>query len=212
MKVLGFLKFYLSPRTVYRFYLMTVNGYLVESGWMASALEKRPVDKDRNPTPWFTTSCIAFLQPRLRGEFRVLEFGAGNSTLFFAKHVAYVHSIEDNPEWYQRLQSQIGQDNVRLELLEGEAYVRAAESATEPFQIIVIDGSRRLECTRNALPHLAHDGVVILDNSLRPEYEPIYQLLHENGFRHIDFWGMAGGSRKHNCTTLFYRDGNCLGV
>ncbi len=212
MNLAGFAKFCLSPRNVYRFYQMTVDGYLVESGWVASAQAKKPVDKDGSPTPWFTTNFVGFLGPRLRSEFNVLEFGAGNSTLFFAKAVKSVTSIEDNQEWHSRLTSMIQNDRVKLHFLTGEPYYKAARSFQQKYHIIVVDGSHRFECAANSVDSLAPSGVIILDNSLRPEYVPIYELLHAKGFRHIDFWGMAGGSRKHNCTTVFYRDANCLGI
>jgi hypothetical protein len=211
MKHLGFLKFYLSPKSVYRFFQMTGDGYLVESGWVESARRKRPVDKNGEPTPWFTTNFVAFLDSRLKPDFNVLEFGAGNSTMYFARRVKSVTSIEDNPHWYNELKSRLPA-NAKLSLLSGQAYHSAAATLGGKYHVIVVDGSDRYQCAANSLGSLEPGGVIILDNSLRPEYRPIYELLAKNGFRHIDFWGMAGGSRKHNCTTVFYRSGNCLGI
>ena len=210
---LGFLKFYCSPYDVFQMFMMTVDGYLVESGWVASQRQRRPVDKHGEPIPWFTTSFVSFLDPRLGANFRVFEFGAGNSTRYFARRVAAVTSVEDHAGWHAELKAQLsGSANVALHLLRDQSFYQAAQTLGGDYHLIVVDGAHRFECVSHSLGALRPDGVVVLDNSLRSEYEPIYRLLREHGFRHIDFWGMAGGSRKHNCTTLFYRPNNCLGV
>ena len=138
MKLLSFLKFYLSPRTVHRYYKMTIDGYLVESGWVASASLKRPVDRDGRPIPWFTTNFVDFLGPRLRPDFDVLEFGAGNSTLYFANVVKSVTSIEDNEVWFGRLKNMIKSSNVNLHFLTGESYYTAPRSFQQKFHVVVI--------------------------------------------------------------------------
>lgn len=32
------------------------------------------------------------------------------------------------------------------------------------------------------------------------------------GCRRLDFWGISAGSDLHRCTSVFYRDGNVLGL
>ena len=88
-------------------------GYLVDTGWFNSFKSGEPVGNNFEPLPWFTYSFIDFLTERLNNDFDVFEFGSGNSTLFFAKRIKHVTSVEHNVEWYNKLISKIS-DNVNL--------------------------------------------------------------------------------------------------
>ena len=59
------------------------------------------------------------------------------------------------------------------------------------FDIIVIDGSHRFECTLEALKFIKKDGLILLDNSDRIEEHRSGKLLRENGFIQIDFSGFG---------------------
>jgi len=75
-----------------------------------------------------------------------------------------------------------------------------------------VDGRQRVNCARFAVDFLTNDGVLILDNSERENYQEIKTLLKDKGFRWIDFYGMAPIVSHETCTTIFYRDTNCLGI
>ncbi len=79
------------------------SGYLYDEGWFRSLDEKRPVDKDGNPIPWFTYPAIEFLKERLTKEMTVFEYGSGSSTLFFAERVKEIISVETNKEWFNKI-------------------------------------------------------------------------------------------------------------
>src|SRR3954452_8270654 len=59
---------------------------------------KSPLDLE---IPWFSYAAIDFLEPWLRPDMTVCEYGSGGSTLFFARRVKSVFSIEDNPKWFE---------------------------------------------------------------------------------------------------------------
>jgi hypothetical protein len=46
--------------------------------------------------PWLTLTANKFLEQWIQPSDRVVEFGSGRSTLWFAKHAGSVLSIEDN--------------------------------------------------------------------------------------------------------------------
>jgi len=208
-KILSFLTNY---QQLAYFYQMTNDGYLVRNGWIRSLSERKPVDQQGEPLPWLTIPFIRFLDARLDAKMRLLEFGSGNSTLYFSKRVSAVVSIESDESWYAHVRECIDEDVVSLHLVERTEYAAFPATMGSLFSIILVDGHDRFECASSSLSLLTSDGVLVLDNSIRIEYEPIYRLMKENGFRCIDFFGMAPGSRKDNCTTVFYRDGNCLGI
>ena len=65
---------------------------------------------------------------------------------------------------------------------------------------------------RHSLEALSPIGVIILDDSERKEYSERISLLVKNNFKRIDFWGIAPGILYRKCTTIFYKNLNCLGI
>ena len=49
-------------------------GYFIETGWVNSFEKKLPVDKDKKPLPWLTSSAILFLKGRLKGAHSIFEY------------------------------------------------------------------------------------------------------------------------------------------
>jgi hypothetical protein len=80
------------------------------------------------------------------------------------------------------------------------------------FDVVVIDGRDRVRCVRAAVQALGREGVLVFDNSDRPEYEPGHRALRSAGFRRIDFVGMAPMIDYKTQTSICYRPDNCLGI
>ena len=80
------------------------------------------------------------------------------------------------------------------------------------YEIIVIDGRDRVNCIKHSLKALKVNGVIILDDSERREYIKGRRYLMKNGFNNIDFWGISPGTFMKKCTTIFYKEVNCLGI
>jgi hypothetical protein len=72
-----------------------------------------------------------------------------------------------------------------------------------PFDIVVIDGMCRRLCAEYAVLHLKQDGMIILDNSNRGDYDADFDILEESGFKQIPFWGLVPGANFHTCTSVF---------
>ncbi|QSR85451.1 hypothetical protein [Methylacidimicrobium sp. B4] len=53
--------------------------------------------------PWISYSCIDWLSRRLRPGMKVFEFGGGGSTIFFAAHGCFVVTVENYPEWQEKI-------------------------------------------------------------------------------------------------------------
>jgi hypothetical protein len=83
---------------------------------------------------------------------------------------------------------------------------------TNAFDAIVIDGRDRVNCCKNSLGALKAAGVIIWDNSERPDYQEGYDFLINNGFKRIDFGGIGPINPDAWCTSVFYRSNNCLGI
>lgn len=199
-----------NPRIVKRLVSFTYRDYLHETGWFESFLRKRAVDSDGEPIPWTTYAFWRFIEPRLTTQLRVFEYGAGSSTLYFAGRVGTLTTVEHDRAWYERLLREVP-SNVELLYRElGEQYVNA--SGVPHYDLVSVDGRMRVECLTHAQNALSPRGVVVLDDSERHEYQPGTEHLKNLGFRRVDFWGISPGLFYEKCTSVFYRDENCINL
>ena len=188
--------------------------YLSEKGWLKSFRTKQSIDKNGNPLPWCTYSYIQFIEPRLTNAMDVFEFGCGNSTLWFARKVRSVRSVDHDKHWVEKISPQLPHNAsiVYKELNEGGEYSNEVRSQKKNYHIIVIDGRDRNNCVLNSMNSLTSDGVIVFDNSQLPEYSSSLNYLTEQGFRRLDFYGLLPIVPTENCTTIFYRSNNCLNI
>jgi SAM-dependent methyltransferase len=189
-------------------------GYLNEVGWFESFLTLQSIDKNKNPIPWFSYPFIDFIIPRLTKDIVLFEFGSGNSTSFFAKRVKEVISVEHNKEWYQIVNS-TKPSNVNLVQSESDSvnnYLEFFSKLKEKVDVIIVDGLHRNECLISSINKLSENGVIILDDSERSEYQNGIEFILGNGFKRLEFWGIAPTVLFKKCTSLFYKSNNCLQV
>ncbi len=189
--------------------------YLRSSGWLLSTKLKMPIDKYKNPLPWFTYGCIRFLNLKLKKTHTIFEYGSGNSTLWFCKHVNSVISIEHDKNWYTKMKNQfLKEPNIdyRFKSITLNDYTNEILNYKKRFHIVVIDGRKRAECCKNALEALQDNGIIIWDNSDLSIYEEGYNFLLSGGFKRLDFWGMGPINHYEWCTSIFYRKNNCFDI
>jgi hypothetical protein len=196
------------------FFCGKLHAYLDDIGWIKSKQTRLPIDRNGDPIPWFTYASIAFLSGRIGPGMSVFEYGSGNSTLWWSKRVAHVGSCEHNQEWFDYFKDRVPTNvtYVHRPLEDGGDYCKAILQAEETFDIVVIDGRDRVNCAKQVLPKLREDGVIIWDNSDRERYSEGYSFLLESGFRRLDFAGLGPINNRGWCTSVFYRDDNCLNI
>lgn len=209
------IKFLLKIFDLYSLYCLRTNGYLKDVGWFKSFKLGIPVDKFGQPIPWYTYPAISFIEKRIHDQMSVFEYGCGNSTLWWVRHVKRIVSCEHDQGWYGKMKKQVPV-NVELHYVglefENGRYAKKVATYQNEFDIIVIDGRDRVNCAMNCLTALKEGGVIIWDNSDRPEYEAGYQYLLENGFKQIDFQGIGPIVTISTSTSIFYKDNNCFGI
>lgn len=73
------------------------------------------------------------------------------------------------------------------------------------YDMVVIDGMARHLCAVMTVEsnRLKDDGIIILDNSDRWQYNPIQQFLHDKGYGRLDFWGPGWNNHKDWCTSFY---------
>jgi hypothetical protein len=189
--------------------VLTPIAFSYHSGHFLSSLKSKAVDKKGIALPWYTYPAIDFLRHKQMADKSVLEFGSGQSTLWWSERVRNVVSLEDNESWYQSL-VQLVPPNVRLVLSDTLASNVERELNGIRFDVIVVDGLDRLACARKSIMFLNEGGTVILDNSEgywgRDGEYPILDFFRISGFSRIDFYGYAPGVILPSCTSFFFKE------
>jgi predicted O-methyltransferase YrrM len=165
--------------------------------------------------PWFSYSAIDFLDNYLSPEMSVCEYGSGGSTLFFARRVKSVFSIEDNSEWFTKVQTSIrekGVTNAEITFapfnfkdptdFENSAYLHSIPD--QKFDVIVVDGAEewipvRPTCFHHAEKYIKRGGIIVVDDSWR------YVSLRENSkARDVRVFESVGPCRPGVTSTDIY--------
>ena len=137
----------------------------------------------RSPIPHMSGSEISYLLSFLNNQVRMLEIGTGNSTPFFAKFVNSLVGIEHNKEWISEVEKMVAkhaswadtefihvapnwpQDHPFNPAQPGQFadYVnRIKELPHENFDIVLVDGRDRVNCTKAAIHSLRKGGILFI--------------------------------------------------
>lgn len=112
----------------------------------------------------------------------VLEYGSGGSTLFLLAQGAQVTTVEHHAGWAEALKEKADSLdlNKNLTLIRRDRpYSDVPSEFAEglEFDILLVDGRERVQCIMNSLPFLRPDGLMLLDDSQRARYWPVFRKL-----------------------------------
>ena len=197
-------------RLVARIELAT-SGYLAQLGWVETRATRRSTDIAGNAQPWFTYPAIRFLEARVQPHWRVLEFGSGASTLWWSRRVREVIAIEHDAGWAQQVARDSSAQVLAVPDTDAPSYYGPARDRGQ-FEVIVVDGIFRPECLLACREWLAPEGVIIVDDAQREEYQAAIEEVVAGGFRRLPFHGPQPVSKHPGCTEVLYRGNNILGI
>ncbi len=176
----------------------------VQGSWQLPRIFLNRLSKNSplsNAVPWMPFLVIQHLNHVLKPTDRVLEFGSGGSTLFLARRVSTVVTIEHDPQWGALVQAALKRHNLTqvdfrvvppeaghnpaatsaVAAYQGMNFTRYLQQiqdfADESFDVVIIDGRVRNQCVEAALPKLKPGGLLVLDNADRAKYAPSLQRL-----------------------------------
>lgn len=185
--------------------------YLIDKGWFKSYRTKKSINQKEEAIPWLTYPFLDFIEQRLQKEMELFEYGCGNSTLWFSQRVKKVYSVEHNKDWYNIVRKKIPHNcSLKLKKLNSEEYVSSSSKNNIKFDIIIIDGRKRVECIKKSINNIKYNGIIILDNSERKIYEDGINYLLNHEFKKLDFYGMSPIGARTSCTSVFYKKNNCI--
>lgn len=186
-----------------------------DQGYLRSLSEGQCVDGQGHPIPWYTYPATEQLAKWDFSACDVLEYGSGNSTLWWGARARTVTAVENSQEWYEQVRPRLA-ENVTLLLREVdmehpdpaqvERYVEAVDGLGE-FDVIVVDGVNlegvRQACAMRALGHLRPGGLFIVDNAdWLPE---TCRKMRAEGFIEMDFCGLGPLNGHAETTSLFVK-------
>ena len=204
---------FVLPYAVYKTFLCK-SSYLRSSGWLESLRSGFPTNSEGASLPWMNYPVIRFLETRLNQTHHVFEFGSGYSTKFYASLAGSVTSVEYDQAWAERVQADLpsNADLIQQPTDTDGDYCRTIDRTGRRFDLVVVDGRDRVHCVSRSIGCLNETGVILLDDSCRPQYQPAIETAYRFGFRSIDFVGIKPTSCKAHQSTLLYRDRNCFGI
>lgn len=152
--------------------------------------------------PYMPAPVVGWLKNHLTKEMDVFEWGSGGSTLFIARRVKRVISIEYGQRWYYRLLFHLkikGIKNCVLKLVlpeqngEGkyrsqgkyshlyfEKFVKSIDTyPDESFDVVIVDGRCRSQCILHARNKVKRGGYLLVDDADRSEYASAIASLTE---------------------------------
>jgi len=206
------IKLLFSPKNVlWKLIQLRWRGMLYEEGWFESACYYQSINRDKEPIPWWSYSFNDFFIPKLNNNIIVFEYGSGNSTLFLEKQVKDIISVEHDSDWYDKMQRRLERAQLVYKNVE-DSYEQTILQFNRNFNLIIVDGRKRVKCIKHSISKLSEDGIIILDDSQRDYYKEGIDFLINRGFKHIYFSGVSAGTYKKKYTSIFYRANNWLGL
>jgi predicted O-methyltransferase YrrM len=128
-------------------------------------------EEARNPgNPWLTKDAIRFLDEALRRDDAGMEFGSGRSTVWFARRLRHLISVEGDEAWHAKVQALIRDAGLAANVehrkcVRRDDYVAQALSVADAsLDFCLVDGEYRDECAVAVLPKLRSGALLVVDN------------------------------------------------
>lgn len=144
--------------------------------WLASLFAIYDIDQMlRLDIPWWNVKAAVTVERFLEANrgARIFEYGSGASSLWLARRAGSVVSVEHDETWAEKLRPHLSNHQNAAILdrkLEDGSYVNAIAEQGGLFDLIVVDGRRRVDCLHAAIPYLKPAGIIVFDDSGRRRY------------------------------------------
>jgi hypothetical protein len=174
--------------------------------------ESRRLGKSINafgPVPWWSYSCTDFLDQLLPVGASVLELGGGASSQWWLRRGNRLTTVESDTSWSSQIFQSCYEWRDRHELFVND--LSDTESVAEilrgrRFDVAVNDGSGdRVAFAGVLAEHLSISGILVWDNSDRPDYQDGLDLLAQQGWSRLDFFGLGPINAYASRTSVFFR-------
>lgn len=156
------------------------------------------------PLPWLCYPAIAWLEKQIKPNWHVAEWGSGSSSLWWATRVARLECCEHDQTWYQHSLARARPNmQVHYHMVKSEDYLNFVRNLKGPFDAIIIDGKRRVACTKRAIEALKPNGLLIFDDAQKVRFFQAWRWLEKRNFKRLDFWGPKALQPYAGKTSIF---------
>ena len=182
--------------------------FSTSTGHFKSSILARSVSRSNAPLPWYTYPAIDFLNQRVYNGKKVLEFGGGQSSIYWGQKSESVLTFEADEKWWQRLTSTVPSNVkvVKVNKYPKEECLKSIRNtlSVQPgkFDVIIIDGLWREALVEISVEYLNKGGAILCDNTNNNGYG--MHLKFPSGFSRIDFYGFVPAVVSRSCTSLFF--------
>ena len=147
-------------------------------------------------SPWLSPGAITWLGRYLKADMTVFEYGSGGSTVYLAKRVKWVVSVENSFSWYLAVMKSLKRNeikNTEIHYIEPEKLTPKTRNfvSSDPkyrnisfrnyvmtikefpdryFDLLFIDGRARNDCLLIGSSKVKYGGYILLDDSERTGY------------------------------------------
>jgi SAM-dependent methyltransferase len=127
-------------------------------------------EKLRPNDPWLTSQATNIIDKIIAADDIGVEFGSGRSTLWLAKRLAHLTSVESNQEWFAKISSEISRSNLNKKInyhliQDHKQYADIAlDFEDNSLDFCLVDGINRDECAINIIDKLKPGGILVIDN------------------------------------------------
>lgn len=129
----------------------------------------------RNPKPFLVTAALDFIEKNIADGSRVLEVGAGNSTIWFLAHGCRVTSFEHDKDRAKDIENSAKRlrnylpGMLEIKVCEGDGALTRMAELDGNYDVILIDSmnafTSRFESIKILKEKLSLSGILVLDNS-----------------------------------------------
>lgn len=166
-------------------------------------------------TPWLVYDAIDYINSLIKPYHNMFEYGCGGSTIYYHNKVKHLRSVEHDVNWANNTLKKLSKNNVDLIQHEVKkktkdnlcSYANVINNYQDYYDIILIDGLYRNKCIANAINKLKKNGIIILDNSNRKEYQQGKDLLSK--WSRVSFYGF-GPRLNYRWETTIYKNDSIL--
>ena len=164
---------------------------------------------DIRQKPWMADVEITIIDSIFQAQQpkRVLEWGAGGSTLYWPPQYNFIEewvAIEDDEAYAEAVREQAA-GKVEVLQLDPPQYWQWAERLGQ-FDLIIVDGRHRVECLKAALGLLADKGIVVLHDSGRSGYNEAWKVWPRSEELYPGEKLNEDGYYRHRGITVFWKD------
>lgn len=125
--------------------------------------------------PWLTRQVVEILEDWIQPLDVGHEWGSGRSTVWFARRIKELTSVEHHPQWGDIVQKMLLEervaDKISYNLIEQNNYLASDDyvnvvnnHSDESLDFCLVDGILRDRCALSALSKIKPGGILIIDN------------------------------------------------